>query len=425
MGDWKVMPQLHPLAQAFLASYEGGKQRIQNQQRMHLAETKELEDQKFREQQAEEVKKRVEEQFKQKDAEMELRAKAFKLEEDKYRNLLTQQALADIIAGRKKYNNWTDQAMSQVGQMGKDGKYNIVEPDRFVDPVSGIQLDRSQVGTPESVGQAARDMQAPLLDYKFGQQKELLGVRGEQQNELEGIRAKARAKIEADRQAAADRRNRETNSVRLTLGQLRSQRAAAQKDPNDRLLTLAEIRELPNANFGDTVGMHAGSRPVKPLSDSEQNKITVLKGIGSRIAEVEELAAANPNLFKEAHSKLGTGNAKAWIEGKLNNANPHVSRYREIIGELFSKESLETAGKALTKTELDRLLKWAVDLGNNPTQAKSRLGALKKNTVEMIDSVLTAPQHPKVGGDKPEEIMVEGKKFILNKTTGRYREAGQ
>jgi hypothetical protein len=418
------MPQLHPLAQAFLTGQAQREELNLKQRQMQEQEAARAADDAFRQEQAAAVDKRWQSEFGHRQKVSEAEEKLRKLQEQKILADMRDKVIGEIIGGKKKFNQYSPDQMSNAGVM-EGFQMKEVNPDVYKDPEFGFTINKNEVGTPEDIGRANLAMQEPLLDKKFNQQRVLLDDRSTAQTALEEIRAKARAKIEADRQAAADRRNRETNSVRLTLGQLRSQRAAAQKDPNDRPLTLAEIRELPNANFGDTAGMHAGSRPVKPLSDSEQNKITVLKGIGSRIAEVEELVKANPKLFQEAHSKLGTGNAKAWIEGKLNNANPHVSRYREIIGELFSKESLETAGKALTKTELDRLLKWAVDLGNNPNQAKSRLGALKKNTVEMIDSVLTAPQHPKVGGDKPEEIMVEGKKFILNKTTGRYREAGQ
>jgi hypothetical protein len=438
------MPQLHPLAQAFLTNYEGGKQRMQNQQRMHLAETKELEDQKFREQQAEEVKKRVEEQFKQKDAEMELRAKAFKLEEDKYRNLLTQQAVADIIGGRKKYNNWTDQAMSQVGQMGQDGKYNIVEPDRFVDPVSGVKLDRSQVGTPESVGQAALSMKQPALDYEFGKKKELLGIQGDNQFNIADARARWQAKLTGDKQAfdaqqkALDRQNRTQNTqLKVNAQQQKATASTSDAHPYDTIARgdapIDDVTTAKNARL--SAQTYAKAKGIGYYRKAEADQVANVKGALDQFAKVKDFvvqlmgeAPAEGNNAVMRGRKQGIF-GKVWSQGLTNSYNesvkttaPGIARSLGEKGAFTDKDRAiwDSALPAFDKGDSDNWkgLRTAYDLAY--TKAKNTLKDIKpehreeflRNKFNLVPvDEFAPPLYETVNGVKYKYDVKQGKYF--------------
>lgn len=329
-----------------------------------------------------------------------------------------------LRSGRMKPTTYSPQAQEQLGTMNPDtGLYNEVSPDIL--EIAGQRFNVGEFGSARDVGQAQLEQQKPLLDYQGSLAQELARLRNTGQVNLETMRQAGRKQI-AD-EANKTRRDIATNRDITSRGNARLRANAAQSNTennkeDDKYLTPSETIQL-NVPYGTLRKDAKGKTAQKPLSDTEQAKITEVDGLLAALDKVEDLGKKTG---WKAHTKFATGNLAAKFENILGKETEDMATYRAEIGKVLGKEALLQGGKSFTKTEKELLLRYAPDLSDSPTRVRSKLKSLRAELTRLRSSTLNAPQ---IGGNEKKppaglgfEEVFNGKKVRWNPATGVYDE---
>jgi hypothetical protein len=332
------MPQLHPLAQAFLAG-KAEKEELEFRNRKQAEDERaRLEDEAFRQEQAKAVENRFNEQRKHEQTREELDRQRFQFEKDRYLDQAKEIIKQQILTGARprKGNEFSPEQMQGSGFMS-----GFVTPEVINDP-RGFKMNLNEDGTPEAVGQAQAAIQRPVKEMQSEYDLTRINAQGENRNILESIKAAAAEKKAADERAfraSEGEKNRNSRlqaaGMRINTQQQKATASGVDAHPYDIIATgdapIDSVTTAKNARLSAMT--YAKTKGIGFYKQAEADQVANVKGALDQFNKVKDFAVL---LMSEAPAE---GN-DAVLRGKKQG----------VFGKLWSQKLTNAYDEAVKTT---------------------------------------------------------------------------